>query len=145
MSPLIVHILSVKHADVTADAEGHRQHFKTCMEFLKRLGDTYWHAEFYHELLSLTTGYALNNPQLPGKPDPNNQSQNDIVRRPYQEALVTAGADQAHILLEDEADKANFEDDSMAVYADEILEGWLEGGANWLDEYTNFQSIFSSA
>lgn len=51
---LIVHLLTMRSlSSSTSDRELASRRFQCSMEFLKSLGDIYWHASFYHEFFEL--------------------------------------------------------------------------------------------
>lgn len=128
------------------------------MELLKRLGGIYWHAEFYHDFLRLTTGYTLasadgpsnsatarqdeRESQVSAREMTTSHSTNQIngahqISQPLED---THGATVAEHLDASPTDGAVLEDPSMLAHADQIFQQWLEGDTNWLEEYTNFYS-----
>lgn len=128
------------------------------MEFLKRLGNIYWHAEFYHDFLRLTTGYTLASAEDPSNSVRTRQgeresqvsdeimttgsttNQRDGVHRIIQPLADTPGATVVEHLDTSRMDGAVLDDPSMLAHADQIFQQWLEGDTNWLEEYTNFYS-----
>ncbi|KAH8897372.1 hypothetical protein GQ53DRAFT_838002 [Thozetella sp. PMI_491] len=52
---LVIHIQRIRSEDDPPESELASTQFRACMSFLKKLGETFWHAIFYHGLFDLAT------------------------------------------------------------------------------------------
>ncbi|OAA66893.1 Transcription factor [Niveomyces insectorum RCEF 264] len=53
LSTLIVQILAMRYAADVDSYELEKKRFKICIDVLEQLGQTYWHAQFYHDIFQL--------------------------------------------------------------------------------------------
>lgn len=126
--PLIVHTLVMRGSADKCLISQTSLHFQTCMEFLKRLGEIYWHASFYHEFFELVAPTIEK--QIPRLPVRRQRSRHPVTDENTPSSPSNIG--EPTISNETHFDASNF------MVDEQVFEDWL---ANC----TNFHVFFPSA
>lgn len=173
LPPLLIQLFLIRHTpDPDLGYEMAVTRFQTCMEFLKQLGDIYWHASFYHDFLELAAsssqpasqvttdttnalggqraGHSSNRrPQKRDQEAPGMATEDPEVTG-QQEALGASTASPV-ACLDPSIEAPNVDifsghvmDTEGTVFGDHrIFENWL--GDHWLEEHELFRTMFPSA
>ncbi|CAG9990058.1 unnamed protein product [Clonostachys byssicola] len=59
LPPIAIHLQGLRLKGEDCEKRQSKIHFQTCMQFLKRLGEVYWHANFYHDIFELAASTPL--------------------------------------------------------------------------------------
>jgi hypothetical protein len=127
-------------------------HFQSCMRCLKKLGETFWHASFYHDLFEIASqglGTRSNscpkrNIQSTGLQDTEFNGDRICILDPPLARVQDPGAEipeEGRSSIGSERVLSNYDQSSSivdsSIYEDESLQ-------NWLDGYGLFHSLLPS-
>lgn len=154
------------------DHPGNSEDFNKCIDFLKQLGEIYWHASFYNEFFELAASPSQNTTETPnGERDPLVTFLNDRMPGRQQLCKVLEPQNQGRIrkrtlVDNDEIGQSNMlasnEANLPALSSPSIMAEmpdseridtgdvtWLDPGAqlfeDWLVDLGSFHNIFPSA
>lgn len=117
-------------------------HFQSCMRCLKKLGETFWHASFYHDLFEIayqslgtrSNSHSKSNIQSAGFQDTEFNGDRMCILDPP----LARGRDPGAEILEEGPSSigskrvfSNYDQSSSivdsSIYEDESLKNWLDG------------------